>query len=110
MARQHPGETQSSYVCQGLINFLLLKTEASNFLRQNYVIKVIPMTNPDGVVFGNYRTNLLGVDLNRKWGATDHELSPQVTAIKNYIKKLNGNDNRIRMIIDLHGHSRKYRV
>lgn len=25
------------------------------------------MINPDGVQAGNYRTNLLGVDTNRKW-------------------------------------------
>lgn len=25
------------------------------------------MVNPDGVQAGNYRTNLYGVDLNRKW-------------------------------------------
>lgn len=25
------------------------------------------MANPDGVVEGNYRANLLGFDLNRKW-------------------------------------------
>lgn len=110
MARQHPGETQSSYVCEGLINFLLLKTEASHFLREHYIFKVIPLINPDGVIFGNYRTNLLGVDLNRKWDTADDELAPEVTAIKNYIKKLNGTNNRIRMIIDLHGHSRKYSI
>lgn len=76
MARQHPGETQSSYVCEGLINFLLLKTEVSNLLREHFIFKVIPVMNPDGVVFGNYRTNLLGADLNRKWESADNELSP----------------------------------
>lgn len=25
------------------------------------------MVNPDGVVAGNYRTNLSGIDLNRRW-------------------------------------------
>jgi hypothetical protein len=25
------------------------------------------MVNQDGVIFGNYRTNLCGKDLNRKW-------------------------------------------
>jgi murein tripeptide amidase MpaA len=28
---------------------------------------IIPMINVDGVKYGNYRTNLNGVDLNRIW-------------------------------------------
>lgn len=31
------------------------------------IIKIIPMLNPDGVVFGNFRTNFLGYDLNRSF-------------------------------------------
>jgi murein tripeptide amidase MpaA len=31
-------------------------------------IHIVPMINPDGVISGNSRTNLAGVDLNRKWG------------------------------------------
>lgn len=38
-----------------------------DFLLKNFVIYVIPMVNPDGVVFGHYRCNLMGKDLNRKW-------------------------------------------
>ena len=42
------------------------------FLRNN-IVKIIPMINPDGVVFGNFRTSnymhlfldYLGYDLNR---------------------------------------------
>lgn len=29
------------------------------------------MINPDGVIFGHYRCNLAGKDLNRKWDSTD---------------------------------------
>ena len=34
-------------------------------LRKRIIFKVIPMTNPDGVIVGNYRTSLCGNDLNR---------------------------------------------
>lgn len=34
------------------------------------------MINPDGVVFGNYRTNLSGYDLNRKWDSFDNLAFP----------------------------------
>jgi murein tripeptide amidase MpaA len=29
------------------------------------------MVNIDGVVYGHYRTNLAGKDLNRKWDSTE---------------------------------------
>jgi murein tripeptide amidase MpaA len=31
---------------------------------------VVPMVNPDGVIHGNSRCNLSGLDLNRQWGDT----------------------------------------
>ena len=67
------------------------------------------MVNPDGVIFGNYRTNLAGLDLNRKWDGYDNFLVfPEVTAIRSYIADLH-KDKKIRMIVDLHGHSKKYK-
>ena len=54
-------------MCEGVIKKIVQKCKESEFLRKNYVIYIIPMVNPDGVIFGNYRTNLLGKDLNRKW-------------------------------------------
>jgi murein tripeptide amidase MpaA len=71
MARQHPGECQGSYVCEGVVDKLLSKTKEAEFLLKNYVVYVIPMINVDGVVFGHYRTNLSGKDLNRKWNVTE---------------------------------------
>ena len=54
-ARVHPGETPSSYVCQGLIEFLVSSHPIAKVLRENIVFKIIPMLNPDGVYLGNYR-------------------------------------------------------
>jgi murein tripeptide amidase MpaA len=45
-ARVHPGETNSSWVVQGLINFFLSDTNEALYLRSNYIIKIIPMINP----------------------------------------------------------------
>jgi len=47
------------------------------------------MVNVDGVVFGHYRTNLAGKDLNRKWDSNEKEtLCPEVTNIKNFLAEL----------------------
>lgn len=67
IARQHPGETGGSYMMQGVLSFITGDSEEAQFLRENCVFKIVPMINPDGVIYGNYRTSLLGCDLNRRW-------------------------------------------
>ena len=42
-------------------------THDANSLRSNYVIRIVPMINIDGVIYGNYRSSLIGRDLNRVW-------------------------------------------
>jgi murein tripeptide amidase MpaA len=59
-SRVHPGETNSSYVMNGVIEFLISDDDKAEFLRNNFVFKLIPMLNPDGVIVGNYRCSLAG--------------------------------------------------
>ena len=73
MARQHPGETQGSFVCEGVINKILERSKEGDFLRKYYAFYIIPMVNIDGVIFGHYRTNLIGKDLNRRWDSIDKD-------------------------------------
>lgn len=62
-ARTHPGETVASYVIEGVINFLLQKdSKRAQFLRDNFIFKIVPMMCADGVINGNQRTNLHGLD------------------------------------------------
>ncbi|KAI4590975.1 hypothetical protein MJG53_002024 [Ovis ammon polii x Ovis aries] len=53
--RVHPGETPSSFVCQGIIDFLISQHPIARVLREHLVFKIAPMLNPDGVYLGNYR-------------------------------------------------------
>lgn len=66
-ARVHPGESNSSWMMKGVIDFLISDCEEAQILRNNFVFKIIPMLNPDGVINGNYRCSLAGCDLNRRW-------------------------------------------
>jgi murein tripeptide amidase MpaA len=55
-SRVHPGETPASYVLNGILNFLTnQKNEQAKIILQNFVFKIIPMLNPDGVYRGYYR-------------------------------------------------------
>jgi murein tripeptide amidase MpaA len=50
---------------QGIIDFLTGPEKSAKILRNTYVFKIVPMLNPDGVIVGNYRCSLSGLDLNR---------------------------------------------
>lgn len=66
------------------------------------------MVNIDGVIFGHYRTNLIGKDLNRKWDSVDKEgICPEVICIKQFLMEISKTRD-IRFILDLHGHSKKF--
>lgn len=63
-SRVHPGETNASTVFEGFLDHLAETVDSSPILA-NYIVKLVPCMNPDGVVCGNYRSSLAGVDLNR---------------------------------------------
>lgn len=92
VGRQHPGITYSSFVIHGIINYLLSDEIISDKLRADYEIWVVPMLNPDGVVLGNYKNNLQGRDINRRYYADFDEQSLNNRAfeseiLRNYLKK-----------------------
>jgi hypothetical protein len=40
---------------QGIIDYLVGNSEEAKTLRDRFVFKIIPMINPDGVIYGNFR-------------------------------------------------------
>ena len=64
--------------------------------------------NPDGVIHGNYRCSLSGMDLNRYWDCPNKFYHPTVYWTKNMIENIKKEKKEIKLILDLHGHSKKY--
>ncbi|XP_062848518.1 cytosolic carboxypeptidase 2 isoform X2 [Trichomycterus rosablanca] len=108
-ARVHPGETNSSWMMQGFLDFLLGESADARLLRETFVFKVVPMLNPDGVVVGNYRCSLAGRDLNRYYCTLLRDLFPCVWYTRNMVKRLLA-VREVVLYCDFHGHSRKNNV
>ena len=106
-ARVHPGESNGSYVIQGVIEYLLSNDPGAKNLRKNFIFKIVPMLNPDGVIRGNFRMNILGKDLNRMWDEPSENICPTIFNTVKMIKKtLDSRD--IYFFCDFHGHSNKH--
>lgn len=105
-ARVHPGESNASYMVKGLIDYLLSDCKEAALLRKKFVFKIVPMLNPDGVIYGNYRCSLLGVDLNRRWDKPNKTLHPTIYYSKRLLQILT-EEHEVLMFCDMHGHSIK---
>ncbi|XP_008256357.3 cytosolic carboxypeptidase 3 isoform X2 [Oryctolagus cuniculus] len=108
-ARVHPGETNSSWIMKGFLDFILGNSSDAQLLRDTFVFKVVPMLNPDGVIVGNYRCSLAGQDLNRNYTSLLKESFPSVWYTRNMIRRLM-EKREVILYCDLHGHSRKENI
>ena len=107
MSRVHSGETVGSFMIKGAIDFLVSNTFEAQKLRKKIVFKIIPMLNPDGVRYGNYRSSLLGVDLNRRWKKPHKFLHPTIFYAKKMIEIFK-EFHDVKFICDMHGHTKKF--
>lgn len=106
-ARVHPGESNSSWVMKGALDFLISDDSDAVALRRRFVFKVVPMLNPDGVANGNHRCSLAGQDLNRQWRTAHPVLHPTIASTKLLFEYLATRGITPAVYCDFHGHSRK---
>ncbi|XP_041361886.1 uncharacterized protein LOC121377854 [Gigantopelta aegis] len=106
-ARVHPGESQSSWMMKGVLDFITGPDAAAKELRNKFIFKIVPMLNPDGVIVGNYRCSLSARDLNRNYRHPRQDSFPTVWHVKNMIEILS-QKYEVLLYCDLHGHSRKH--
>jgi len=102
-ARVHAGETHSSCLMEEFLTSLITNCKEFMGLLGKYIFVLVPMLNPDGVVIGNTRSSLIGVDLNRRWTEPHSLAHPEVYFLKWMMK----DRGEFALFCDLHGHNKK---
>jgi hypothetical protein len=98
-ARQHAWESGSSWVAQGLIEWLASDDDRARTLRSKAEIIVVPIMDVDNVASGAGGKNEAPQDHNRDW--TDKPYHPAVAAAQANIKALN-DAGQFDLFVDLH--------
>ncbi len=98
VGRQHPPEVTGAFALARYVETLLGGSDLAKQFRNAYDIIIIPNMNPDGVVHGNWRHNMNGIDLNRDWGPFTQ---PETQVIQSELKRFDGDDELI-LFLDFH--------
>ncbi len=99
-ARTHPGEVQSTWVTNELINQLLGDSGLARLLRRNCIFNILPMYNPDGVELGFARGNANGIDIESNWYAAQSE--QEVLMLRQFFKGKMNTANPIEIALNMH--------
>lgn len=106
-ARVHPGEVPAQHTMKGILALLLDKDNLiAQELRHRYVIKIVPMINPDGVFRGHFRLDQHGQNLNRYYSQPSLQIQPSVYAIKQLLD-FYASQEKLALYLDLHAHASK---
>lgn len=100
LGRQHPPETTGTQALMGFVDELAADSPLARGFREQTLVIVLPLLNPDGVVEGNWRGNINGQDLNRDWGPFTQS---ETRAARDLLEReLDGNGRRLAFAIDFH--------
>lgn len=99
IARQHPGETMTEWLIEGLVHRLFdSQDHIADQLAQLATLYIIPNMNPDGAIHGNLRSNAVGINLNRAWMNPSLAHSPEVYHVRNTMQTTG-----VSLFLDIHG-------
>ena len=105
-ARLHAAETHGSFIMSTILKELSENFEKYDEILSTNILRLIPMVNPDGVIIGNSRSSLAGVDLNRRWCNPSATLHPELYFLKKSMANGLKNSAGISLFCDLHGHNK----
>ena len=101
-ARVHPGETPGTHMFNGILKTLIDKENQMNkILLDNFIFKLIPIINVDGVSNGYFRLNTEGYNLNRCYLGPSPKINPENFAITKLFYYYSQN-YKVRYYFDLH--------
>ena len=98
-ARQHAWEVGSSWVCEGLIEWLVSRDPRAREFRKHASVMVVPIVDADSVADGLGGKEQRPRDHNRDWSENPHW--PYVAAAMAQLKHWN-KQRRLDLFIDLH--------
>lgn len=105
--RVHPGETPASHALKGVFDLLTdFENPMCKALLKEFVFKIIPVLNPDGVYRGHYRLDTKGQNLNRYYTAPTLGVQPTIFAAKAAIAQQK-DLGKLKVYIDFHAHAGK---
>jgi hypothetical protein len=94
-ARTHAAEIPSSFLIEGMINYLISGTPEATELLSEFEFYIFPMQNVDGVIAGNYRSTPKSENLEMMWYYDSlnplnltSDAPPEVTVIEQTAVKL----------------------
>jgi hypothetical protein len=98
-ARQHAWESGGSWVCRGLMEWLVSTDALATDLRNKALVQMVPVMDVDNVALGAGGKDEQPQDHNRDW--TEHPFHPAVAAAQQEILRMN-EAGKFDLFIDLH--------
>ncbi len=104
VGRQHPPEVTGALAMFPFMETLMGDSELAKAYRARFETITVPLLNPDGVVYGHWRHNTGGVDLNRDWGPFTQ---PETQLMNRVLRQIEADPNRkLRLLLDFHSTNR----